>query len=443
MKLHKKLNFLCLAFLVSTTLLLAGFFPYPYQVKKLDNGLTVIMIPIKGSGLVSYYSVVRTGSRDEWEPGHTGFAHFFEHMMFRGTEKYPGSVYDRLITEMGANSNAYTTDDLTCYYLTFAAEDLEKVIDLESDRFKNLKYTEADFKTEAGAVYGEYLKSKANPYFLLLETLLKTAFDKHTYRHTTIGFKEDIEAMPTMYEYSKSFFSRYYRPENVVILIVGDFDPEKTFALIKKYYGDWKPGYVPPKITPEPEQKEERFAEVKYPGKTLPILAVAYKGPAFSTRTKDWLACSIFGDLAFGENSEIYKDLVLKKQIAQTIQPWFSMNRDPKLNTILAVVKKEEYIDIVKKAIDKTIEKFQREPVAKELLERQKKRMKYSFLMSLTTPSAIASRLARIVAITGGISAVDEMYELLDRITPQDVQKAVQKYFVPQKRTIVILRGEK
>lgn len=419
------------------------FFPYTYQVRTLDNGFKVIMIPLKGSGLVAYYSVVRTGSRDEWEKGHTGFAHFFEHMMFRGTKKYPGSVYDQIMTEMGANANAYTTDDLTCYYLVFASEDLEKVIDLESDRFENLYYTERDFKTEAGAVYGEFLKSKANPYFLLEEALYNTAFDVHTYKHTTIGFQEDIEAMPTMYDYSKSFLTRYYRPENVVVLIVGDFDSEKAFSIIKKYYGDWKKGYVPPKITLEPEQKQERFTEVEYSGKTLPILAIGYKSPAFTTKNKDWLACDIFGELAFGSNSEIFKELVLEKQIVQSISPYFSINRDPNLNSIITMVKEEKDINQVKERIELAIKKFQEESVSLEQLERQKKRMKYSFLMSLNAPDRIAGRLARFVALTGGIEVVDELFELLEKITPEDIQKVAQKYFVPEKRTVVVLKGGK
>src|SRR5512147_2419096 len=109
-------------------------FPYKYQKESLPNGLSVIMIPMESPGLVAYYSVVRTGSRDEVEKGKSGFAHFFEHMMFRGTKKYPGPVYDSIVTSIGAKANAYTTDDYTAYHLNFAKEDLERVIELESDR---------------------------------------------------------------------------------------------------------------------------------------------------------------------------------------------------------------------------------------------------------------------------------------------------------------------
>jgi len=416
-------------------------FPYTYEVKKLDNGLTVILIPMESPGLVAYYSIVRTGSRDEWEPGHSGFAHLFEHMMFRGTEKFPGPVYDSLMTAMGANANAYTTDDYTCYYMVVGASNLPKVIEMEADRFQNLKYDEQAFKTETGAVLGEYLKSLASPWMVLSETLLNTAFDKHTYKHTTIGFRKDIEAMPTMYEYSKSFFRRYYRPENVVLLIVGDIKPQEVFPLIEKYYGGWEPGYVPPKITPEPEQKKERFARAKYNGRTLPILAVAYKGPAFSVDSKDAAACYLLGNLAFGENSDLYKKLVIQEQRVQFIEPDFSYHRDPKLLTIYTMVKKEDDINNVRDEIYATVRKFQTELIDAKRLEDEKSNARYGFLMRLDTPGNVAGNLARLIALTGGIEVVDKLYEVMDSITPEDIQAVAKKYLVPERRTVVILKG--
>ena len=418
-----------------------GIFPYAYEVRKLDNGLKVIMIPMESPGLVAYYSIVRTGSRDEWEPGHSGFAHLFEHMMFRGTEKYPGHVYDSLMTAMGANTNAYTTDDYTCFYLVIGKQNLPKAIEMEADRFQNLKYSEQAFKTETGAVLGEYLKGRSSPWSVLEEKLDDTAFDVHTYKHTTIGFRKDIEAMPTMYKYSQSFFKRYYRPENVVILVVGDFDKEATFAAIQKNYGNWKPGYVPPKITPEPEQQGERTAVAKYPGRTLPILAVAYKGPAFSVKDKDAMACYLLGSLAFGENSDLYKKLVIQEQRVQFIEPDFSFHRDPKLLTIYTMVKDKKDVGNIRDEIFATVEKFQKEPVDAAKLQAEKDHQKYAFLMSLDTPGKVAGNLARFVALTGGIEVVDQLYQLMDTITPEDIQAMAQKYLVPKHRTVVVLKG--
>jgi zinc protease len=418
-------------------------FPYEYEVKALDNGLKVIMIHTESNGLVAYYSVVRTGSRDEYEPGHTGFAHFFEHMMFRGTKLHPGKVYDSLITSIGADANAYTTADYTCFHLNFAKENLEMVMSLESDRFQNLFYEVPDFQTESGAVYGEYRKSKTSPYFLLEEKMDETAFDVHTYKHTTMGFEKDIKAMPEMYDYSRSFFDRYYRPENVVILIVGDFDKGNAMSLIKKYYGNWKKGYVVPKIPVEPEQKGERKVDVKYTGKTLPILAMAYKGAAFNPDDVPTVASILFGDLAFGGNSELYKKLYIKEQKVQFLEPDINKNRDPSLWTIYAMVKNDKDIDYVKNEINSTINQFQNTPVDGKALENQKKRMKYSFLMELDSPDKIAGNLARTIAITGGIDAVDKYFATIDKITAKDIQDAAKKFFVPEKSTVLTLTGSK
>ena len=174
----------------------AGVFPYAHEKHVLANGLTAILIPMESPGIIAYYTVVRTGSRDEVEAGKSGFAHFFEHMMFRGTKKYPADVYEAILTKMGASHNAFTTDVFTAYHLKFAKEDLTQVIDLESDRFQNLAYSEPVFQTEAGAVYGEYRKNITSPFAQLHEKIHELAFDVHTYKHTTIGFERDIKAMP-------------------------------------------------------------------------------------------------------------------------------------------------------------------------------------------------------------------------------------------------------
>lgn len=417
------------------------FFPYKYNVEVLPNGLKVITIPMESNGIVAYYSITRTGSRDEWEPGHSGFAHLFEHLMFRGTEKYPGSLYDKTITELGADANAYTTDDYTCYHLNFAAEDLEKIIEMESDRFINLAYKEEEFKTETGAVYGEFLKGRVSPWFVLYEKLYDVAFDKHTYKHTTIGFEADVKAMPSMYKYSKTFFQRYYRPENVVLLIVGQIETEKTLELVRKYYGNWQPGYVSPQIEPEPPQTAERKAEVIYPGKTLPIVMVAYKSDAYDPDNRLYVAGLLLEQLAFGENSDLYKRLVLKEQKVEFITADFSVSRDPKLNEIYAMVKSPDDIDYVREQIFMTMEQFKTEAVPESRLEDLKKHLKYSFLMNLDTPDNVAGNLANYVAITGGVETVDQLFNQIMNVTVTDIQQAAQYYGVPEKRTVVILKG--
>lgn len=420
----------------------AGIFPFKSHEKTLDNGFKIIAIPLSNPGLVVYYSVVRTGSRDEYEEGHTGFAHFFEHMMFHGTAKFPKSLFEKIVNEMGAETNAFTTDDLTAYYLKFAKEDLEKVMELESDRFQNLEYDERPFKTESGAVYGEYLKGKSSPWSVFRETLLFTAFEKHTYKHTTIGFENDVIAMPTMYEFSKSFFNRYYRPENVVLLVAGDIDPENVFKLAEKYYSKWEKGYVSPKIPVEPEQTAPRSKTAQFKGKTLPILAIAYKGLAFAPESKEYVASHILGDIMFGSTSDLYSKLVLKEQKVEFIGPSFGMNRDPNLNSVVTMVKNKDDVEYVKAEIEKTVQRYRAELMDKKKLEELKSNLKYSFLMGLNSAASVAGSLTRIVAITGGIDAIDQYYTTLESISPEDIKQVAEKYFTDNRKTEVLVLGE-
>ena len=416
-------------------------FPYPHEKHTLPNGLTVLLIPMESPGVVAYYSIVRTGSRDEVEEGKSGFAHFFEHMMFRGTKKYPADVYEGILTKIGASHNAYTTDDYTAYHLKFAREDLEQVVELESDRFQTLSYSEAVFQTESGAVYGEYRKNITSPFSLLNEKIHDLAFDRHTYKHTTIGFERDIKAMPQQFEYSLTFFRRFYRPENVVVIIAGDIEAKSALALIKKYYAGWAKGYTPPAITPEPPQTAERTAEIAYPGKTLPILSLGYKGDAFAPDNRDYAAALLLEELAFGETSDLHKKLLLQEQKVQGLSADVPMNRDVPLFEIQAMIKNPADIGYVRDEIYRTLEQFKTTPVEAGRLRDLKRRNKYSFLMALDTPAAVAGGMARFVALTGDIAVVDTLYTRMDAVTPEDIMRAAKKYFAPERRTVVVLKG--
>ena len=418
-------------------------FPYPTHVKTLDNGLKVILVPMSSGGLVSYWSIVRTGARDEYEAGHTGFAHFFEHMMFRGTEKFPQDVYNQVVTEMGADANAFTSDDLTAYHLSLTAGDLEKVMEVESDRFQRLSYKESAFKTEAGAVYGEYRKNRTSPFFTIYEAIHQAAYDTHTYGHTAMGYEQDIQAMPTMYEYSRTFFSRYYRPENIVLFIAGDIQVDRTMELIRHYYREWEPGYVTPEVSPEPVQKAERRIDVPYEGSSLPILWIAYKADRFDPTDRNMVAADLLTELAFGETSDIYKKLVLDEQVVEFLSAGVNMNRDPGLLDIFTRIKEPDRVDYVLKEIDSVVALYQEFLPETKRLADLKARLKYDFLMNLDTPDHVASNLARLVAVTGGIQAVNDLYTTYESITPEDVRGSAKKFLSPDQRTIGVLRGDK
>jgi len=418
-------------------------FPYKVNYVTLENGFKAILIPVDSPGLVAYYSVVRTGSRDEWEEGKSGFAHFFEHMMFRGTDRFPGNVYDSIVTSIGADANAYTSDDLTVYHLNFASEDLETVMDIESDRFRNLKYSLEQFQTESGAVYGEYRKGRTSPWSVAIESLRDLAFEQHTYKHTTIGFERDVKDMPNLYDYSISFYKRYYRPENVVLLIVGDFDLKKTEEMVKKFYTPWQKGYVMPEIKNEPVQKEIKKQEINYEGRTLPLVVMSFKNDAFDPGNLKYMATYPLAELAFGETSELYKKLVLDEQKVQFISPDPGMARDPYLFSVYAMVNDEKDVDYVISEIKKTITQFRTTAVQEDKLSGLIKREKYSFLMSLDSPDGIASSLPQYITLTGDIKVIEEIFKSYEKITPGVVMTAAKYYFTPERSTTVILRGTK
>ena len=414
-----------------------GIFPFDYRLVELDNGFKAYLINAGAPGQIAYLSVVRTGSRDEVEPGKSGFAHFFEHMMFRGTDKYP--EYDAITAGMGAARNANTSSDRTAYYLVASSEYLEQIVDLESDRFMNLKYPEPDFRTEAGAVLGEYQQGALTPGRWLNEKIRETAFDRHTYRHTTIGFEADVRAMPEGYEYSISFHRRFYRPENVVLVLVGDFDADSAEALIRRYYAGWGPGYQSPDIPVEPPQRAERRKIVRYPGRTLPILSVNYKAPAWSATDKAAVALEVLGEVAFGSNSDLYRKLVIEERRVQYINGNFGLSRDPDLASIATMIARPDDVAAVEGEIQATVDRFKTELVDAKQLDDTKSNLKYGFLMGLETAQNIAFALIPYVVNTGGIEAVDAYYRTLDTITPEDLRAAAERFLVDSGKTVVTM----
>lgn len=414
-------------------------FPFPVSQQKLDNGLNVVVIPYDSPGTVAYYSVVRTGSRDEIEAGHSGFAHFFEHMMFRGTEKYSGEQFQALLKKLGAESNAFTSDDQTVYHIVGPSAELTTMMDMESDRFKNLKYSEDAFRTEALAVLGEYNKSVSNPVEPMYEKMRDLAFTRHTYKHTTLGFVADIKAMPGYYDYSRQFFQRFYRPENITLLVVGDVQPQRVFELAKKYYGDWKPGYQAPKVEPEPPQTERRTAQIDWPNPTNPYFMAGYHIPAFSATSTESAALDLIEQLLFSESSPLYQELVIKNQWADFVQGGPSLNRDPSLFVAFALVKSDDLVPKVKATIDRYFQELQTKPVDAARLDRIKSHQRYAFALGLDTPGHIAERAAEAIAITGSVEAINQRFATYQKVTPADIQRVAREVFRPQNETFVTL----
>jgi len=418
-------------------------FDFPFHEKTLANGLKVIVVPFDSPGLAAHWVVVRVGSRNEIERGHSGFAHFFEHMMFRGTQRFSAEEYNAILKTMGADSNAFTSDDFTAYHTLAASGSLSRIMEIESDRFMNLRYGKEAFQKEARAVLGEYNKNFSFPESTIEEKLNDAAFQAHTYKHTTMGFLRDIEDMPNQYDYSLMFYDRYYRPEHCILLVVGDVDPTKTFSLAEKYYGPWVAGSYRVQIPQEPPQTKEKRVNIPWKNPTLPYLTLGYHGPAFSSREKDLPSLDLISQIAFSETSPLYRKLIIDEQIVDSLFGGAEDHRDPHLFIVSARIKDEAKIGAVQQAIEATLEDLESHPVNEKRLADIKSHLKYEFQMGLDSASSVAETLASILELTGDPNSLNELYQTFDSLTPADIQAAARKYFHRENRTVVVLSQQK
>jgi len=417
-------------------------FDMPYLMKDLDNGLRVIIVPTDYPDIVTIQIPVQTGSRNEVEPGKSGFAHFFEHMMFRGTEKYPQEVYGDILKKAGADQNAYTTDDYTNYHITFTKADLEKVIELEADRFQNLSYSEEGFRTEAQAVKGEYLKNYSNPIQKLLERIRDISFDTHTYKHTTMGFFEDIEDMPNQLEYSRTFFDRWYRPEKSAVILVGDLDPDATLALVEEHWGSWEAGDYDVPIPAEAAPTGPKYEHIVWEAETQPWIVMAFHGPAFNPREKDMPAMDVISQLYFSDSSDVYQQIVIENQWADQFFPYFPDRKDPQLLYIGARLTAPENAVAVREAVFETFAKVRTELIDAQRLDDTKSRLKYTFASQLDSSDSIGGILAAYVQFERTPETINELYRSYDAITPEDIRSLANTYFTDTRMVTVTLGNE-
>ncbi len=436
------LSLLVVAFFISPGALEAGkILPNPIYQHQLENGLSVVTVPFESPGVASFYLVVRVGSRNEIEKGVTGFAHFFEHMMFRGTDRYPKEKYTAVLKSTGASANANTSNDRTVYHMTGNAAKLDLMFELEADRFQNLNYPVPDFKVEAGAVKGEYTKNYASPYQRMYEGMRDVAFDNHTYKHTTMGFFADIVDMPNQYEYSIEFFNRYYRPEYTTIVVVGDVTQDRVNALAEKYFGDWERGEYISEVPGEPKQKGTRFYHLQ-DGSIPPFITMNYKGPAFNDKEIDMPALDVIATILFSQNSDLYKKLVVEEQRARFIGGGAFDSRDPFLFTVQASVVDKQDLQYVKDEVTKAIANIIDNGVDEKLLADTKSNLKYSFAMNIDNPDQVASTLCHYISLTGDPESINRVYEMYEKVSVDDIKTIAKKYFDPASLTIATISAD-
>jgi zinc protease len=414
--------------------------PFNATETTLANGLKVIVVPTGFPNLVSIQIPVQTGSRNEVEPGKSGFAHFFEHLMFRGTPKTPPEKYRQIMARAGARDNAGTGDDSTHYYSTFAKEDLETILDVYADMFQNLSYSEPDFKTEARAILGEYNKNSAEPLEKLFEVQRDHFYQAHTYKHTTMGFIKDIENMPNEYAYSKLFFERWYRPQFSTVVIAGDVTPERVLPLVEKYWGNWKqagargsglesadPASV--QIPKEPPPNGPKYVHVPWSSDTLPWVTVAFPGPAFDENSRESAAVEMLGAIYFGQTSDLYKKLVVAEQKVDQLRAEVPSSIDSSLFTVMARVKNAADAVYVRDQILSAFAEARFGQVPAARLAEAKSNTRYSFARTIDSTERVAAVVAAHTPYKRSYQTVNNFYRTLESLAPVDLQATAAKYF--------------
>jgi zinc protease len=416
----------------------AATFPYPIATRTLDNGLRVYVVPMNGSpGVAAFGTWMSIGSRNEVESGKTGFAHFFEHLMFHGTPTLSGADRDRELLRLGADDNAWTWTDETVYHTLIPSAALPRVIEIEGDRFQHLKLVEDPLRREAGAVYGEFRKGQADPDTVLYDKLVDAAFTIHPYRHDTLGYEADIAAMPSRYPDALAFFDRYYRPENAAVVVTGDVDPAQVFAWVEQRYGTWTRGTQPPAPIPaEPPQRGLRRVHVDWPGDTAGRLTMAWKVPAQTDPRSP--ALELAADLLLADTGPLVQRLVRQEGLAYSVSGGRDSSVDPGLLTISVEARDPAALDRIEAEIREEVGKLAAgvDPTALDAL---RTRLRYRFLSSLDDPMTVLNVVGQALRRDPDPAALDRWQDALAATTADQVAAEVRATLIDDGLTVATL----
>jgi zinc protease len=406
----------------------------------LDNGLRVILSEDHSAPVIAINVTYDVGSRNE-RPGRTGFAHLFEHMMFKGSENIgPGEHYYLVLTN-GGTMNGTTSADRTNYFETLPANQLELALFLEADRMKSLEITQANLDNQRKAVQEERRQGRDNrPYGRAAEAFQEMLYDSFAYAHSTIGSMEDLDAATV--EDVAEFFKMYYAPNNAVLSLVGDFKPREARRLIEKYFGSIPRQAPPPPVdTTEPEQKEERRAAMTDPHAPLTQIRIAYKiGPGNSPDT--YALQVLAAVLDRGQSSRFYRSLVQGKRLVSGIGAGVDERRGPGALYITATVLPGQDPAAVEAAIYEEIERLQREPIADWEMQKIKNATRASYLASIRSAQSRATQLSTFKIYYNDPNLINTRAERLSAVTKEDVQRVARTYLQPQKRTVMVITPE-
>jgi zinc protease len=397
----------------------------------LENGLRVLLLEDHRSPIVSFQVWYRVGSRNEAR-GHTGLAHFLEHMMFKGTPTTGPRSFARIVEQNGGQDNAFTSQDVTSYYVNIAAERVGLVVDLEADRMPNLLLDPKEIESERQVVIEERrTRTEDDPNGFLGEEVQALAFRAHPYGQPIIGWTEDLTRITP--EELRAFYKTYYVPNNAVVVAVGDFAAPALLEKIKERFGRIPRGAEPPPVTAvEPVQNGERRLTVRKEAQ-LPIVYLAYHVP--NQQSKDAAALEVLSTvLSSGRASRLYRSLVYDRQLALDAggdYSWFSF--DPSLFWFWATAMPGQTPETLEKELLAEMAKLDREPVTDVELQRARNQIEAAFVYQEDSVHRRASLLARFELI-GGYGLKAGYLQSIRAVTAADVQRVARTYFLEQRK---------
>jgi zinc protease len=403
--------------------------------RSLENGLRLLSVADHSSPTVAVQVWYHVGSKDD-PPNRSGFAHLFEHIMFKSTKNMKSEMMDRLTEDVGGFNNAFTQDDVTVYYEVVPSNYLETLIWAEADRLSGLNVDEANFKSEREVVKEEYRQSVLAPPYGKFEYLLQQkSFVAHPYKRPTIGSIEDLDAA-SLHDVQE-FHSTYYRPDNATLVVVGDFDPKQLDAWVDKYFGGIaKPNLPLPRVTIKEPPRESESRVTEYGSNDLPAVGLTYLTPRESDPDSKALEVAD-AILSSGESSRLYHSLVYTQQLAAEVDANSETREDLSLFVLFAILSEGKKTEDVEKSLLAEIKKLQDAPVSAAELEKAKNQIVTEQLEKLETSNGKALALGEAAVLLGDPARVNTDLERLQAVTAADVQRVMKKYFSDNNRMVL------
>jgi zinc protease len=407
----------------------------PIQQYKLDNGLRIVFSEDHSAPTYGISITYNVGSHNE-HLGHTGFAHLFEHMMFEGSQNVGKGEHMILVENNGGDMNGTTTEDRTNYFESFASNQLDLGLFLESDRMRSLAVNQANLDNQRNAVQEERRLGVDNqPYGETSEVLQGLIYDNFANKHSVIGSMQDLNAATI--KDVQEFFRIYYAPNNAVLTLVGDFQPADALAKIKKYFGDipTQPAPPVPDLT-EPPQTGERLKTIEDPFAQTPRLDIAFKTPPGNT--SDEYALDVLSSaLGEGQASRLYQTLVKEKELAVNVFCYVEEHRGPSTFNIIVLARPGKDLKAVEKAVYAEIDRVKSEPVADWELEKIRMTERHETAQVLQSTLYRAYLIGEMAVIFGDPNLINTRFDKIQNVGKQDIQRVAKTYLTEENRTVV------